>query len=95
VASAAATGKLVPALVLFTTSLRFAATGLYQLTEAGGWKATAGVIGLVLCALAVYAALALALEDARHATLLPVGRRTPRQDGLPSLERETGVREQL
>jgi succinate-acetate transporter protein len=81
--------------VLFTTSLRFAATGLYQLTEAGGWKATAGVIGLVLCALAVYAALALALEDARRETLLPVGRRTPRQDGLPSLEREAGVREQL
>jgi succinate-acetate transporter protein len=94
-ASAAATGKLVPALVLLTTSLRFATTGLYQLTGADAWKTTAGVIGLVLCALAVYAALALALEDARHATLLPLGRRTPLRDELPPLEREAGVREEL
>jgi succinate-acetate transporter protein len=94
-ASAAATGKLVPALVLLTTALRFTVTGLYQLTEAGGWKTTAGVVGLALCAIAVYSALALALEDARHATLLPVGRRTPLQDGLPPLQREAGVREEL
>lgn len=94
-ASAAATGKLVPALVLLTTSLRFAATGLYQLTEAGGWKTTAGVIGLVLSAVALYAALALALEDARHATLLPIGRRAPLHDGVSPLEREAGVREEL
>jgi hypothetical protein len=39
--------------------------------------------------------LALALDDARHRTLLQVGRRTPLRDGLPPLEREAGVREEL
>ena len=52
------------------------------------WKATAGVIGLVLCALALYAALAMALEDALGRTVLPLGRRAP-------IDGEPGVREQL
>ena len=102
-AAAATTGKLVPALVLATTAVRFAATGLYQLTESDGWKTAAGVIGLVLCALAVYAALAMALEDARRETILPLGRRAAGRtsvgggldDQLARLEREAAVREQL
>jgi len=102
-AAAASTGKLVPALVLATTALRFATTGLYQLTEGDGWKTAAGVIGLVLCALAVYAALAMALEDARRETVLPLGRRADGrsavggglEDQVARLEREAGVREQL
>jgi hypothetical protein len=61
------------------------------------------VIGLALCALALYAALALALEDAGHETVLPVGRRqlgrVAIEDGfgeqLERIEREPGVREQL
>lgn len=72
--SAAATGKLAAAAVLGATALRFTATGLYELTASGTWKDVAGVIGLVLLALALYAALALALEDARGATVLPIGR---------------------
>jgi succinate-acetate transporter protein len=91
-ASAAATGKLVPAAVLGTTVLRFAVTGIYQLTASGAWEDVAGIVGLVLCAVAVYAALALALEDARHRTLLPVGRR---HAGHMGELREAGVREQL
>jgi succinate-acetate transporter protein len=87
-ASAAATGKLVAAAVLATTALRFATTGLYQLTAGDGWKTTAGIVGLVLCALAVYAALAMALEDASRRTVLPLGRRA-------DIDAEPGVREQL
>jgi succinate-acetate transporter protein len=87
-ASAAATGKLVAAAVLATTALRFATTGLYQLTAADGWKTTAGIVGLALCALAVYAALAMALEDASRRTVLPLGRRA-------AIDAEPGVREQL
>src|SRR4051812_9487342 len=74
-AAAASTGKLAAAAVLFTTAVRFAATGLYQLSGDDAWKDTAGIVGLILCAVAAYAATAMALEDARHRTLLPVGRR--------------------
>jgi uncharacterized protein len=64
-ASAATLGKPVAVAVLATTSLRFATTGLYQITAGGTWEDVAGVVGLVLCAVAVSAALAMALPDAR------------------------------
>jgi uncharacterized protein len=102
-AAASATGKLVPAAVLTTTAVRFATTGLAEITASDAWKHIAGVTGLVLCALAVYAALAMAIEDARRQTLLPLGRRGfgARSVGgnldeqLERIEREAGVREQL
>lgn len=102
-ALAASGGKLVAAAVLGTTALRFAATGLFQLTASGTWEDVAGLVGLALCALALYAALAMALEDARHATVLPLGRRGVGADALEAgldgqlqgIERAAGVREQL
>jgi succinate-acetate transporter protein len=101
--AAAATGKLAAAAVLATTVVRFALGGLHQLTGSAGWENAAGLVGLVLCAVAFYAALALALEDAQRRTVLPVWRRGA---GAASLERgldaqvariehEAGVREQL
>lgn len=102
-AGAATTGKLVPATVLATTALRFAVTGAYQLTASPDWKQAAGIVGLVLCAFAVYAALAMALEDAKRETILPLGRRGVGRQSMGSgldaqlegIEHETGVREQL
>jgi succinate-acetate transporter protein len=102
-ALAATGGKLVPAAVLSLTAIRFLTTGIAELSGARGWGDAAGVIGLALCALALYAALALTLEDARHDTVLPVGRRqlgrVAIEDGfgeqLERIEREAGVREQL
>ena len=102
-AGAATTGKLVPATVLATTALRFAVTGAYQLTASPDWKQAAGIIGLVLCAFAVYAALAMALEDAKRETILPLGRRGVGRQSMGSgldaqlegIEHEAGVREQL
>lgn len=102
-AAAAATGKLVVAVLLTTTALRFLTTGVYQLDGATAWKHACAIVGLVLCALAFYAALATALEDARRRTVLPLGRRG---DGLRAMagdgrtqatgvEHEAGVREQL
>ena len=103
VPAAAAAGKHVPALVLVTTALRFATTGLFQITASATWQDVAGVIGLVLCGLALYAAAAMAIEDARGHTILPLGRRGagaasvggPFADQLRRIEREAGVREQL
>ena len=102
-ASAALRLKLVPAAVLCTTSLRFLFTGLFQLTASGTWADAAGIVGLLLGALAVYAAFALELEDTAQRTLLPVGRRgagaealTADLDGqLANVAREPGVRSQL
>jgi succinate-acetate transporter protein len=102
-AGAAATGKLVPAAVLATTATRFAVTGAYQLSASSSWKEAAGIVGLVLCALAVYAALAMALEDVRGETVLPLGRRAGGRaamagggaEQLAPLEHEAGVRQQL
>jgi uncharacterized protein len=102
-AAAASTGKLAAFAVLATTAVRFALTGLYELNGSDAWETAAGVVGLVLCALALYAALAMALEDARRETLLPLVRRGAGraslnggfEDQLASVEREAGVREQL
>jgi succinate-acetate transporter protein len=58
-------GKGVATVVLFTTALRFASTGVYELSGSEGWGDAAGVVGLVLCALALAAALAMLLKDAR------------------------------
>lgn len=102
-ATGAITGKRVPAAVLFTTAIRFTVTGVFELTGDSAWKATAGVVGVVLAALALYAATAMLLEDVRRATVLPVLRRGEGRtsitgnltDQLAKLEREAGVREQL
>jgi hypothetical protein len=48
-------------------------------------------VGLALCAVAVYAGLAIALEDARRATVLPTGRRGAGRD----VEEDAGIRPQL
>lgn len=101
--AAAASGKLVVAALLATTAVRFATTGIYQLVGAATWKHVCGIVGLVLCAVAVYAALAMALEDARRRTVLPLGRRGTGRDALAGDARtqlagvahEAGVREQL
>jgi succinate-acetate transporter protein len=100
VPAAAATGKLVAAAVMALSAVRFAVTGVVQLTGSATWTTLAGGIGLALAALALYAALAFELEDARQETVLPVARRG---DGLAALDganlsgvtQEAGVRPQL
>jgi succinate-acetate transporter protein len=52
--SAAVRVRPIPAAVLGTTSVRFALTGLYQLTT--DFKQAAGLVGLLLLAIAVVAA---------------------------------------
>ncbi len=89
--------------MLATTALRFAVTGGYEWTGATGWKVTAGWVGVALCVLAAYAALAMVLEDARHRTVLPLGRRAggetamtrDLQAQLRAIDHEAGIRDQL
>jgi succinate-acetate transporter protein len=102
-ASSALFGKLVPAAVLLTAALRFFLTGLYQLIASPGLQYAAGIVGLVLLAVAFYAALALQMEDVRRKTVLPVlrvgaGRAAVEGDPAEQIEgvgHEAGVREQL
>jgi succinate-acetate transporter protein len=102
-ATGAALGKLVPAAVLLTTPLRFFATGIYQLTADRGWKLAAGWVGVLLFAVAVYAALAAELEDMRGKPALPTGRRAKGKlsvegtllDQVMDVHHEPGVRRQL
>lgn len=111
---ASAVGLLVPALVgaltkgaaatvMGVAAVRFALTAAYELGGATGWKTAAGVAGLVLAAVAVYAALAYELEAAKHRTILPTLRSgkaaTALTDSLyeqeVEVEHEPGVRRTL
>lgn len=76
-AVAAVPTRLAPAAVLVLASLRFGVTGAYHLSGGdAGWKAAAGIAGLVLGAAALYTALALELEGTTGRSVLPVGRRS-------------------
>ncbi|RCW46040.1 hypothetical protein DFQ14_102342 [Halopolyspora algeriensis] len=102
-ALAASFGKLVPALVLFTAAARLLLSGAHQVTTLAPVQFAAGVVGVVLVAIALYAALALALEDVRRRTVLPVLRmgmgatsmRATTAEQLVGIDNEAGVREQL
>lgn len=99
----AAQSKLVPAVVLFTAGLRFVFTAAYHIGGGATWKEVAGICGIVLCGLALYAVASLELEDVRHRPLLPTlrhgagkraldGRLADQVDGVAG---EAGVRSQL
>jgi succinate-acetate transporter protein len=102
-ASAAAAGKIVPSLVLGTAGLRFVLTGIYEISGSETWKHVAGIVGLILAALAVYAAYAAELEDVLKRPVLPLGRRGKGREALEgtyaqqvaSLSHEPGIRQQL
>lgn len=99
----AVSDKVVPALVLATAALRFGTSGLYQLNDGLSWGRVTGYIGIALAAIAVYAALAMALEDRKGRTVLPLGRRGGGERALTGdlaaqtkgLSREAGVRREL
>jgi len=102
-AAGAAMGKLVPAVVLATTSIRFVLTGIWELTGGNDWKIASAIVGLLLCSLAIYAAAADGLEDAAKRTVLPLGRHGKGakaaagdiRDQIAGIAHEPGVRQQL
>ncbi len=99
----AAHAKLVAAAVLAGSAVRFAVTGVAELTGSGGWEITAGVLGLVLALLALYAALGFEVEEVGGRWKLPLLRQgagaKPLHDDMgeqvEGIAREAGVRHQL
>jgi succinate-acetate transporter protein len=71
----ASLSKIAVALVFITASIRFALGAIHQLTGSAAWEDAAGIVGVVLFALAIYVAFAAELEDAQGRTVLPLGRR--------------------
>ena len=99
----ASLSKVLAGLVMALSSVRFHLTGAYELSSGAGWKDAAGVVGLLLAAIALYAGLAFELEDNRRATLLPTLRRGSGRtalagslaDEVSGVQHEAGVRRTL
>jgi len=86
--------------VMAMTAARFLVTGVYELSGSRDWMTAAGVMGVALAAVALYAALAFDLEDASGRTVLPTLRRGATHPALSrgkpgELEKEAGVRRTL
>ncbi len=96
-------GKAVAAAVMGSAAVRFALAGVYELGRATSWERASGWWGLGLCLLALYGALAFEVEDTRHRTVLPTGRRGEGRaaigadmvEDLRAVRHAAGVREQL
>lgn len=92
--------KVLAAVVMALTSLRFCITAGYELTAGPGWQTAAGVAGLVLACVALYAGLAFELEDSRKSSVLPTFRRAGAfgddlGDQVSGVPKEAGVRRRL
>jgi hypothetical protein len=97
-------GAPLAAAVLVVASIRFAVTAVTGLTQSSGLRHATGILGLVVAAVALYAALALELEDnSVDETLLPTFRvrqsaralNAPLDVQVEQIENEAGVRQNL
>lgn len=96
-------GKPLIGALIIVAATRFLVSGLYEVLDNTGLERASGVLGLLITAIGAYGALALGLEDVKHHTVLPVGRRGEALAafegdlGVQSepLEHEAGVRRQL
>jgi uncharacterized protein len=74
-AFASAAIKPLPSAVFALVGIRFILAGVYQLGARHPWASAAGIVGLVVVALAGYCVLAFDLEGMQHRTVLPTFRR--------------------
>lgn len=99
-ATASLSSKTAAAAVIAGTGLRFILTAVYELSGSEGWENVAGIAGLALVLLALYAGLAMTFEEVRQGEApLPIGRGEV-EDPVESspaeaVEREPGVRPKL
>ena len=99
----AAMSKVLASVVMGLTAVRFYLTGAYELSATPAWKEAAGITGLILAAVALYAGLAFELEDSRGVTVLPTLRRGAGRkalagdlpDEIDGVQHEAGVRRKL
>jgi uncharacterized protein len=103
-AADARSGSPLPTAALGLASARFVLTGIPAMTGSSELKIATGIVGLVVAAVALYAALALELEDnSIEDTLLPTFRTRESAQALVGpldlqvdrLEHEAGVRKNL
>jgi succinate-acetate transporter protein len=95
--------KGLPFYVLIVAALRVLLTAAFELSDAAGVKDAAAWVGVVLTPLALYASIALSLEDLRRRPVLPTLRRgsvrSMFDEELPEqvseVAQEAGVRRQL
>lgn len=103
VPTAAGFAKLLGAVVMGTSALRFVVTGIAEISGSPWWMTAAGVVGVVLAAVSLYAAFAFELQDVLGRAVLPVLRRGAAAtavagtvgDQLQGVVHEAGVRQQL
>jgi succinate-acetate transporter protein len=103
IVAGASFGKAGAALVMVAGSVRFALTGIYELTDSTGVERASAIVGFGLAAIALYTAIATEVEDVRGERKLPIGRKRaaasaldePFGTQLETLENEAGVRQQL
>ncbi len=96
-------GKPGLSAVILLAFFRYGLNGLYELTASPLTQTASGVVGCVIFAVALYGGLALGLEDVRHRTVLPFGRRGEAREAIEGgvaeqigpVEQEAGVRKQL
>lgn len=95
--------KGVAAAIIGLAGARFLLSGIYELRAGVGFKHVAGWVGVALCPAALYAGVALAMEDLHRRPVLPTfrGERSRRMFDRPLAEQvdgvahEAGVRRQL
>lgn len=94
-------GKLLAGAVFLTAAVRFALSGIYELSSNSTWQDVSGIVGLVVCGLAAYGVLAFELEGQKRKPVLPTFRRGRGElsvsggwnGQLDGIEHEAGVRQ--
>ena len=84
-------------------AVRLAVLAVYELSGASAWRTAAGVVGIVLCALALVAVAVLTWEEVLRRSLPLTVRRgrgraaleAPLDEQVRGVAGEAGVREQL
>jgi hypothetical protein len=94
-------GKPIAGATFALEGVRFILAGVYELGATGAWQDAAGIIGLVVVALAGYNVVAFELEGVKRHAVLPTFRRGralaavsgPPPEQVADLTAEPGVRE--